>query len=172
MNLLFRLLWIMLRARLSSKTAAPQDIVRLNLHVWLTDQDMFMHMTNSRYLSFGDLGRVDALIRTGLRRALDQQGWQAEICAQTMTINRMLKFPNRFTLETQIHAWNDRYIAIGQTFLRRGRNHATVNTVLQIQTESGDTVPPADLFAQLEANATSPAMPETFEALIAQLRDA
>ena len=50
MNLFFRRLWVYLRANLSPKTAPVDTEFRLNFRVWLTDQDMFLHMTNSRYL--------------------------------------------------------------------------------------------------------------------------
>lgn len=168
MNLLFRLIWVILRARLAGGRLALLDPVRLQQRVWFTDQDMFMHMTNSRYLSFGDLGRVDAFLRTGLRQALQSQGWRAEISAQTMTINRMLKAPKTFTLETVLQGWNEQYLAIGQTFLRNGRNHASVNTLLRVQTKTGELVAPERVIALLDDGLESPNIPEIFASMITQ----
>ena len=124
MNLLLRLMWIVLRARFAARHTPLTAPIRRRFRVWLTDQDMFLHMTNSRYLSFSDLGRVDLFTRSGLNRLLRQKGWRTSISAQTMTINRMLKTPNAFELETRVHGWNDQFLVVEQTFLRKGRNAA------------------------------------------------
>jgi acyl-CoA thioesterase FadM len=167
MNLLFRLLWVMLRARFGAPHAPLTDPARLKFRVWLTDQDMFLHMTNSRYLSFSDLGRVDLFSRSGLRKQIKANGWRLEICGQTMTINRMLKAPKPFTLETQIHGWDDRFLALGQTFLRGGKNHARVVTLLELLDRSGNPVPPQDLIDQIDPELTSPDLSPALIELIA-----
>lgn len=170
MNLLFRLLWVMLRARFGAKHETITDPAQLNFRVWLTDQDMFLHMTNSRYLSFSDLGRMDLFIRSGVRSLIKSNLWQLEICGQTMTINRMLKAPRPFTLETQIHGWDDRFLVVGQTFLRNGRNHARVVTLLEILDSSGALVPPQSLIDSIAADTSSPELTPALTDLIASTR--
>ena len=166
MNLLFRLILVMIRARFGAGHNPITAPAQVNFRVWLTDQDMFLHMTNSRYLSFSDLGRVDLFIRLGLRKLLKANRWRAEICGQTMTINRMLKAPKSFALETQIHGWDDRFLVLGQRFLRNGRNHAGVVTLLAITDSSGNPVSPQSLFDQIEPGVQSPELPQTFIDLI------
>ena len=83
MNLFFRRFWVILTTMLSSEKGALDKAYVRSYRVWLTDQDMFMHMTNSRYLSFSDLARMNLLIRTGLQKALKQNNWRLEICGQT-----------------------------------------------------------------------------------------
>lgn len=170
MNLLFRLLWVMLRARFSAKHSPLSAPARLKFRVWLTDQDMFLHMTNSRYLSFSDLGRVDLFSRSGLRKVLKTNGWRTEICGQTMTINRMLKAPKPFTLETEIHGWDEQFLVLGQRFMRNGRNHAGVTTLLAILDSSGAPVPPQSLVEAIEPGTQSPELPAAFAELIASTR--
>lgn len=170
MNLLFRLLWVMWRARFGAKHSPLSAPAFLNFRVWLTDQDMFLHMTNSRYLSFSDLGRVDLFSRSGLRKVLKSNGWQTEICGQTMTINRMLRAPKPFTLETEIHGWDDRFLVLGQRFMRNGRNHAGVVTLLAIQDRTGTPVKPQSLIESIEPETHSPALSEAYVELIASTR--
>lgn len=166
MNLLIRLLWVMLRARFGAKHTPITKPAFLKLRVWLTDQDMFLHMTNSRYLSFSDLGRVDLFSRSGLRKVLNANGWKTEICGQTMTINRMLKAPNLFSLETQIHGWDDEFLVLGQRFLRNSRNHAGVVTLLTIKDKTGKPVSPQSALEQLGEPAISPNLSPSFTELI------
>lgn len=170
MNLFLRLTWVWLRALFASRhkpLTAPRS---LRFSVWITDQDMFMHMTNSRYLSFADLGRTDIAMRTELSRAMKRKGWRTEICGQSMTINRMLKAPKSFLLETEICGWDADYLAISQVFLRSGKNHASVNTLLSVQDKSGNLIPPQRLIDIVESGLTSPALPGRLKQIIEQTK--
>nr|WP_070958988.1 acyl-CoA thioesterase [Hyphomonas sp. Mor2] len=166
MNLLFRLLWVMIRARFGARHTSILAPAFLKFRVWLTDQDMFLHMTNSRYLSFSDLGRVDLFTRSGLRKVIMSNGWRLEICGQTMTINRMLQAPKPFKLETQIHGWDDRFLVLGQKFMRNDKNHAGVVTLLAIQNRSGEPIAPQTLVEHVAPGAQSPELAQTFAELI------
>lgn len=156
MNLLFRLLWVMLRARFGARHTPVIAPAVLKFRVWLTDQDMFLHMTNSRYLSFSDLGRVDLFSRSGLRKVLKANGWKTEIYGQSMTINRMLKAPKPFSLETQVQGWDDEFLVLGQRFLRNAKNHAGVVTLLAIKDKTGAPIPPQKALDQIETGIQSP----------------
>ena len=166
MNLLLRLLWVMLRARFGTRHPSIVAPAFLNFRVWLTDQDMFMHMTNSRYLSFSDLGRIDLFSRSGLRKVLKTNAWRTEIYGQSMTINRMLKAPKSFSLETQVHGWDEEYLVLGQRFLRGDRNHAGVVTLLAIRDKSGNLIPPQTALDRIEAGVQSPELSTSFVELI------
>lgn len=170
MNLLFRLLWVMLRAQFGAKHEPVTAPAQLKFRVWLTDQDMFLHMTNSRYLSFSDLGRMDLFIRSGLRKLLKAKGWRMEIRGQTMTINKMLKAPRPFVLETQIHGWDNQLLVMGQTFLRNGKNHARVVTLLEILDATDNPVPPQDLIDQIQPDTASPELSAALQDLIRSAR--
>jgi len=166
MNLLFRLLWVMLRARFGARHTPVTAPAILKFRVWLTDQDMFMHMTNSRYLSFSDLGRIDLFSRSGLRNVLKANGWKTEIYGQTMTINRMLRAPKPFSLETQIHGWDDAFLVLGQRFLRNAKNHAGVVTLLAIKDKTGAAVSHQKVLDQIETGIQSPELSLPFADLI------
>lgn len=172
MNLFFRRLWVILIATFSA-TREPLDRAYVRTYrVWLTDQDMFMHMTNSRYLSFSDLARLNLLIRTGIMTVLKQNGWQLEICGQTRTITRMLKAPQAFRMECEIVGWSDAHLAFNHTFKRRGTTHAAVNTLMRVSDKQGNLVPPQHLIDAVNWPKSSPDMKAAFVDLANDLRSA
>ena len=166
MNLFFRRLWVYLRAQLSSKDGGFTDVYSVDFRVWLTDQDAFLHLTNSRYLSFSDLGRLNLLVRSGIWAVLKRQGWDIVICSQTRTIARMLKSPQTFEMACQITGWTDEHLAICHRFKRSERVHAEVNTLVQIQTRAGVVIPAAELLEQLRVSAPSPQLTAVFSDLV------
>lgn len=172
MNLFFRRLWVYLRAQLSSKQEPLTDAYSLIFRVWLTDQDMFLHMTNSRYLSFSDLARVNMLIRTGIWRAMKANGWSLNAVAQTRTIARMLKSPQTFEIVCRIEAWDDEHLAICHRLQRNGKIHAELRALMQLHDASGTIIPTSALLAILGHEKPSEDMPANFQALVEAARQA
>ena len=166
MNLFFRRLWVYLLAQLSSKDGPITDPYSLDFRVWLTDQDAFLHLTNSRYLSFSDLGRLNLLIRSGIWDLLKRNDWEMVICSQTRTIARMLKSPQTFEMACQITGWTEEYLAICHRFQRSSKVHAEVNTLLRIETRAGDIVPVSQFLAQMQVTTPSPQLTDVFTDLV------
>ncbi|MHA7899979.1 MAG: thioesterase family protein [Henriciella sp.] len=166
MNLFFRKLWIYLRAQFSSKSEPFDQVYCLNFRVWLTDQDMFLHMTNSRYLSISDLGRMNMLIRTGIWRLLKQRKWTLGVQGQTRTIARMLKSPQTFEIACQIEGWTEDLIAICHRFQRGGKVHAEIKTLMHLTGADGRRIPVSALLEALGTTAASPPLSEGFEELL------
>ena len=167
----FRRIWVLLVATLSSKRGELNRPYILKYRVWLTDQDMFMHMTNSRYLSFSDLARLNLLIRTGLSKALHENDWRLEICGQTRTLTRMLKAPQAFEMSCEIAGWTDTHIAFNHKFQRRGSTHAAVNTLMRVANSAGETVSPQHLIDAVNWASTSPDLPEYFSGLVQEISE-
>jgi len=172
LNLFFRRIWVLIVAALSSQRGELNRPYLLHYRVWLTDQDMFMHMTNSRYLSFSDLARLNLLIRTGLAKALRKNGWRLEICAQTRTLTRMLKTPQAFEMVCEIEGWSDIHIAFNHSFKRRGSLHAAVNTLMRVADADGNIVPPQSLIDAVTWAEASPELPDYFIGLAKEVGDA
>lgn len=126
---------------------------------------MFLHMTNSRYLSFSDLARLNMAIRTGIWAVLKKRKWTLDVLGQTRTISRMLKSPQTFEIVCQIEGWTDNEIAICHRFQRSDKVHAEVKTLMQISDEVGNQVPVADLLSALDSQLSSPNLSEGFELL-------
>ena len=172
MNLFFRKLWVYLRAQLSSKQGVLTDAYRLTFRVWLTDQDMFLHMTNSRYLSFSDLARMNMLIRTGLWRVMKVNGWSLDALAQTRTIARMLKSPQTFDITCRVEAWDEDHLAICHCLERNGKIHAELRALMQLHDADRNPVPVASLLNALGYQEASAEMPANFQNLITAAQQA
>ena len=67
MNLWFRLLAMLLR-RPWRRPVDPFATTVVRMRVWPTDLDLNRHVTNGRYFTMADLGRMDFVLRTGAWR--------------------------------------------------------------------------------------------------------
>ncbi|MEM9937787.1 MAG: thioesterase family protein [Pseudomonadota bacterium] len=129
MNLFFRLVFMFIQAFSSKERIGMLDEAKRSYRVWLTDQDMFAHMTNSRYLSFGDLGTLNYIIRSGFWSGLRKNGWFPVVCGQTMVISKMLKTPQKFDVVTNVVGWDSTYVGLRHRFMRGDKQHAEVRVV-------------------------------------------
>lgn len=119
MNLILRFLCLLLSVRRRPRLALG-DTAQLQFRVMPHDLDTNIHMTNSRYLSFMDLGRVDQLVRTGLWRTCKEKGWLPMAAGIQIRYRRELRPLARFTLETRFKCWDDKWWIIEQLFLVNG----------------------------------------------------
>lgn len=121
MNLFFRFLRIFLPAFFSSKKTGMMDLHTIRSAVWIGDHDPMGHMTNSRYSSFTDLGIMNYMGRTGALKAFRKQGWFPIIQFESLTFHRMMKFPQKFELQTRLVGWQDCYFCFRHQFYSRGK---------------------------------------------------
>jgi acyl-CoA thioesterase FadM len=171
MNLFFRLLLVFIRARLSGQRIGMLDPTRLKFRVWLTDQDMFAHMTNSRYMSFGDLGTINYILRSGFWPVLRKRGWFPVICAQYVIITRMLSTPQAFELVTRVVGWDDTYVAIEHQYRRGDTVHARMRVVARFASQKRKRVLTGDVMQAMGVTDQSPALPDYFADMISEVRD-
>ena len=166
MNLFFRLLGVIITALFRKQDTDLLGTTKLNFRVWLTDQDMFMHLTNSRYLSFSDLGTINYIVRIGYMSVFRDRGWTPVICAQTMNVSRMLKTPQDFEVHTRLTGWDDTYIGLQHSFIRKGKSHAEVYVIARLAGRDGSRPTPHDLVAAGGKTEKSPPLPKPFLELI------
>lgn len=121
MNLFFRFLRIFLPAFFSNKRTPLLDVHTIRSAVWLGDQDPMGHMTNSRYSSFTDLGIMNFMGRTGTLKVFRKQGWIPIIQHESLTFHRMMRFPQKFELRTQMVGWDGSYICFSHEFHSKGK---------------------------------------------------
>lgn len=121
MNLILRFLRVFLPAFFSRTRTGLLDIHTVQSAVWLGDQDPMGHMTNSRYSSFTDLGIMNFMARTGTLQAFRKRGWIPIIQHESLTYHRMMKFPQKFELQTQMVGWIDCYICFKHEFYCKER---------------------------------------------------
>jgi len=171
-NLFLRLILVFIRASLSKQRFGILDETRLRYRVWLTDQDMFAHMTNSRYLSFSDLGTINYIMRTGCWSILRKRGWFPVICAQSMVISRMLKTPQKFEVVTKITGWTEAYVGLSHKFYRQGHQHAEVRVIARFASKDKSRVSPQAMIDATGGKVDSPQLPAPYLAMIEDIEQA
>ncbi|MEM7768535.1 MAG: acyl-CoA thioesterase [Pseudomonadota bacterium] len=119
MNLFFRLLVMLARNLLFPRRIGYLDESILNFRVWITDHDAFMHMNNSRYTSICDLGSIDLLMKAGVFGPVRKAGFSPVIVYRGVTLHRMLRFPNAYSIRTCIIGWDGPYVCFKHDFVRK-----------------------------------------------------
>ncbi len=114
MNLIFRLIWIIIRCLSKPVAQDPKLPFRLNFRVMPTDCDLNLHMTNARYFSFMDLGRVDVMLSTGIRYGFFREGWGPMIGTSFIRFRRALPPFTKFELVSDIVDHDDKWIYMEQ----------------------------------------------------------
>lgn len=120
MNLLLRLFLVVFQAFFRPKIGFFNASV-VTFRVLPNDLDLNLHMTNSRYLSVMDLGRVDLLIRSGLSKHLLHEKWQAVLGSAHIRFRRSLKPFQKYQLKTQLISMDDKWFYIEQRFESDGQ---------------------------------------------------
>ncbi len=150
MNVIWRTLLVILRARLRSRREAPlapTEVGRIRLTTMPSDIDILRHMNNGRYLSLFDLGRWDLLIRTGLFDAMKQRGWYAVVSNETITFRKSLELWQRFEVETRFIGHDDKALLMEHRAVVDGEVYARAIVRARMLRRSGGTVSHEELFA-------------------------
>lgn len=162
MNLFLRLLLVLVD---NWRRGGPREdlfaTTRRRFSVWLTDQDAFGHMTNSRYFSMTDLAIMDFMARTGAMGRLRGRGWFPVIAYEDFAFIRMLRFPQRFEIATRIVGWQDEHLCLTHEFRRLGRLTAEGLTLARIVDRKGKAIPFTEVTALFGVTHPSPPLPET-----------
>ncbi|MGH9562494.1 MAG: acyl-CoA thioesterase, partial [Terracidiphilus sp.] len=110
----------MIRVLLTARYRAavrPLEETSLAFTVWPTDVDVLIHMNNGRYLTLMDLGRADAVARSGIRKAMKSRDWYTVVASEAIRFKESLPLFERFELRTRIVGWDDRSFYVRQQFL-------------------------------------------------------
>ena len=158
MNLLFRLVLVIVAALLK-RPLAPMEASRLTLRVLPNDIDLNLHMTNARYFSVMDLGRIDLLIRSGLAGTMLRNRRQAVLGASTVRFRRPLKPFQRYELTSRVLCWDDRWFFIEQR-AETPQGTAAVAVMQGAFIGKGGIVAPARMLAEAGLPHESPPMPD------------
>ena len=172
MNLFLRLLVTFIRASLSREKPGFLDTTRIRSRVMLTDQDMFAHMTNSRYFSFSDLAVINYIVRTGAWPKLRRKGWFPVVAAETVVFASMLRAHQAFEVTTRLVGWTDTFICIEHRFLRDGTETARVRLIARFASRKNERVSVDQVRDLLGITDASPPLDEAFLALLADVESA
>lgn len=168
MNLFLRIVLVFLRARRAPRIGLLDPCIT-PFRVWFTDQDMFRHMTNSRYFSLTDVCIVDYMLRAGAWPRLRRKGWLPVVVYEDMILTKMLRFPHKFQVRTRLEGWDDKHAVLSHVFLRRGKVTAEGFTVARFVDRKGERIATAEVLSLLEAaDLASPPLAEPARAALAR----
>ncbi len=146
MNLWLRMLWLWMAGR----TRPPVPVLgpcRTPFRVSLFDLDVFRHMNNGRYFTIMDLARVDMMRRSGLMPRLTAAGFFPVVTASSMFFRKSLNWRDRFEIETEVVAWDEKSLVLTQRFFAGSAEVATGLIRARFLRRTGGSVPVSEIIA-------------------------
>jgi len=122
MNLIWRFLWMWISAHLGLGRGPQPHIMgegAITFRCLPTDLDFNMHMTNSRYASFGDLSRVNFMIRNGAWARLRAAGLLPVLGSGAFRYRRSINLFQTFTVTTSVLTWDDKWVYLQHKFITK-----------------------------------------------------
>ena len=159
MNHYFRLIFMFIRHWFSGQTTyAPTGDFMIKLTALPFDCDANMHLTNSRYLSFGDLGRIDMMLKTKLAGLTLKKGWLGVVNAQTVSYIRAIKPLSRIELHSKLLGWDEKYWYFEHRFVANNTLYASI-LVRGVFIKGKQVIPMQELLALIGHHQASPELP-------------
>lgn len=176
MNLWFRLLFMLLRR----PWRAPAEILGvtvIQMRVWPLDLDFNRHVTNGRYLTLADVGRMDFVLRSGAYRVAFRNKALPIVGDVWGKFRRELRLFETFEVHTKMLGWDDKWTFMEHRFLSKGRVIGVV-VIRGLFRSSKGIIPPSEFVRELGLLENSPEMPywltswsASCDAMSGQLRD-
>ncbi|GAA2264447.1 thioesterase family protein [Glycomyces scopariae] len=158
MNMYFRLLGLWLRARRRGPVGL-WDTAVTPFRVVPTDLDPLGHMTNGKYLTVMDVGRMDLMLRSGFLKKMQRAGWYPVVAGQTITYRKSLQPWQRFEVHTRVLGFDDRWGYIEQTFRAGATVYAQAHVRTRFLKRGGGSVKHDEL-AQVAGGFPETALPQ------------
>lgn len=158
MNLWFRLFLMLLRRPWRRPVPGLATTV-VKMRVWPLDLDFNRHVTNGRYFTLADVGRMDYVLRSGaFRAALRHRAIPVvgDVCGK---FRRELKLFDRFEIHTRMLGWDEKWSFVEHRFVKDERVVAKVVMRGVFRSRNG-TVSPAELASELGMDQQSPPLPQ------------
>ena len=175
MNLWFRLLLMLLQRPWRKPAKALQSTV-IRMRVWPLDLDFNRHVTNGRYFTLADVGRMDFVLRSGAYRVAFRRKAVPIVGDTWGKFRRELKLFESFEIHTKMLGWDDKWSFMEHQFVRKGRVIGVVVMRGLFRSAKG-TVAPSEFVQELGLSEQSPEMPkwltswsESCDAMSHQLR--
>ena len=162
MKQLFRLLKILILSRFQ-KSMGMLEKTTVHFRVWPNDLDPYLHMNNGVYLTLLDLGRISLMVRTGMMKVAKQYGYYPVVASEAIKFRISLTPFAKFSIETEMVGWDERYFYISQRFISKGDVAAVAVIKGRILSKKGGKVAPHDIFKLLGLPAQSPKLPPVVE---------
>ncbi|MGY4533314.1 acyl-CoA thioesterase FadM [Pseudomonas sp. TE3786] len=158
MNLWFRLIFMLLH-RPWRKPVEPMATTVVRMRVWPLDLDLNRHVTNGRYFTLADIGRMDYVLRSGaFRVALRHKA--VPIVGDTWgKFRRELRLFETFEIHTRMLGWDEKWSFMEHRFVKDGRVLGVVVMRGLFRSPKGG-VSPGEFARHLGLAEDSPPMPE------------
>lgn len=126
--------------------------------IWPFDLDPWMELNNGRTLTLFDLGRIPLGKRTGLHRALRENGWGLTVAGNSTRYRRRVTLFQRLTQVSRAIGWDDRFIYLEQSFWRGDDCTAHMLLRMAVISKNG-MIAPHRVLTALGAQTISPDLP-------------
>ncbi|MBD9427729.1 thioesterase family protein [Pseudomonas sp. PDM15] len=157
MNLWFRLIWMLLhRSWRRPVPGLATTVVRLR--VWPLDLDFNRHVTNGRYFTLADVGRMDYVLRSGAYRVALRQRALPIVGDVWGKFRRELRLFEAFEIHTRMLGWDAKWSFVEHRFVKDGRVLGVVVMRGLFRGPKGN-VSPAEFARELGLAEQSPQLP-------------
>lgn len=147
MNLFLRFLILLWNIR-KQHASGFESVSNLDFRVLPTDSDYFQHhLTNSRFPSFMDLGRIDWMARAGLYKPMRKRGWGVVVSSNQITYLGLIRWGKSFKVQTKPVYWDEKYLYLEHRFISAGKLR-TVAIAKLVFTSNKGSMPLADMLAE------------------------
>lgn len=157
MNLWFRLFLMLLRRPWRRPVHGLATTVA-RLRVWPLDLDFNRHVTNGRYFTLADVGRMDYVLRSGAFRVALKHRAIPIVGDVWGKFRRELKLFERFEIHTRMLGWDHKWSFVEHRFVKDQRVIAVVVMRGLFRGPKG-CVAPAEFARALGLDEQSPALP-------------
>lgn len=158
MNLWFRLLLMLLR-RPWKKPVPGLATTVVQLRVWPLDLDFNRHVTNGRYFTLADVGRMDYVLRSGAFRVALRHRALPIVGDVWGKFRRELKLFERFEVHTRMLGWDAKWTFVEHRFVKDQRVVGVVVMRGLFRGPKGN-VPPTEFVRELSMDEQSPPLPQ------------
>ena len=127
----------------------------IRLRVWPLDLDFNRHVTNGRYFTLADVGRMDYVLRSGAFRVALRHKAMPIVGDVWGKFRRELKVFEAFEIHTRVLGWDDKWTVMEHRFMRKGRVVGVVLMRGLFRSATG-TVAPQEFVRGMEMPPESP----------------
>ena len=154
MNLMFRVLYGIIRALFRERTEVGNCTSALSLRVLPNNIDINFHMNNGHYLTICDLNRIDWFARSGLLKAMFKRSRIPVIAEHTMTYKKPLNIFERYTVKLEVIRRDEKYFYMKHTFEKGDRVVAEGTSKGCVHARGAGVVKPDNAIAAVEQDKT------------------
>lgn len=163
MRLRLRLLWILLTSFWRMRIPALEESV-LSFRVLPNDIDV-SKITDDRYVTLTDLGRLDVTLRTDVMKVLLRRKLVGTATFATIRYRHPLSVFQKYALRSRVVFWDAEAFYFQHVFERQGRSVATAYVRVVLLGRAG-VASPATALAEAGQSTQSPEAP----AIVAMIR--